>query len=178
MSEVKGTQTLIVYSSVHGQTRRICQYLERKLVELGEGVTLCQIQDDVSLAAYDKVIIGASIRHGKHNPAVYEFIERNQDELDTKMNGFFSVSLVARKPAKNTADTNPYMQAFLTKTNWKPKLLEVFGGNLNYQGYGAMDRNIIRFIMWITKGPTDPNTCVEYTDWEKVDNFAMQIHSK
>ncbi len=178
MSEVKGSQTLIVYSSVHGQTIKICQYLERKLQALGETVTLHQIQDEIDLTDYDKIIIGASIRHGKHNPAVYEFIERNQALLEEKVSGFFSVSLVARKPAKNTPQTNPYMQAFLSKSSWQPKLLEVFGGNLNYQGYGAMDRNIIRFIMWITKGPTDPMTCVEYTDWQKVDNFAMQIHSR
>jgi len=38
-----------------------------------------------------------------------------------------------------------------------------------------MDRNIIRFIMWLTKGPTDPNTKVEFTDWQKVDEFAQQI---
>jgi len=47
---------------------------------------------------------------------------------------------------------------------------------LNYQGYNALDRNIIRFIMWLTKGPTDPVTNVEYTDWQKVADFGEQIH--
>nr|MBP8118998.1 menaquinone-dependent protoporphyrinogen IX dehydrogenase [Shewanella sp.] len=57
------------------------------------------------------------------------------------------------------------------------QFLRVFGGNLNYQGYNALDRNIIRFIMWLTKGPTDPVTNVEYTDWQKVTEFGEQIHS-
>ncbi|QUN06507.1 menaquinone-dependent protoporphyrinogen IX dehydrogenase [Shewanella yunxiaonensis] len=168
-------KTLILFSSVHGQTRKICDFMAKRLEQQGHQVTLAAITDAPELGEFDRILIGASIRHGKHNPAVYDFIAQHQAQLEVKPNGFFSVSLVARKPAKNTPDTNPYMQAFLAKSAWKPKLLEVFGGNLNYQGYDAMDRNIIRFIMWITKGPTDPNTCVEYTNWDKVAAFVDQF---
>ncbi|MCW3171576.1 menaquinone-dependent protoporphyrinogen IX dehydrogenase [Shewanella subflava] len=169
------TQILLVYSSVHGQTRKICEYIQQKLHQTGHQVTLAALDDVNDLSGFDKIFIGASIRHGKHRPALYEFIQRHQVQLETKPSGFFSVSLVARKPHKNTPETNAYMQAFLQQTVWKPKLLETFAGNLDYQGYGPMDRNIIRFIMWITKGPTDPNTKVEYTDWQKVDDFAQQM---
>ncbi|GGZ08302.1 menaquinone-dependent protoporphyrinogen IX dehydrogenase [Shewanella fodinae] len=165
-------KTLILFSSVHGQTRKICEFMAKRLQQQGQDVTMSTISEAPELGEFDRILIGASIRHGKHNPAVYDFIRQHQALLDTKPNGFFSVSLVARKPAKNTPETNPYMQAFLAKSGWRPKLLAVFGGNLNYQGYDAMDRNIIRFIMWITKGPTDPNTCVEYTDWQKVAAFT------
>lgn len=34
---------------------------------------------------------------------------------------------------------------------------------------------MIRFIMWITRGPTDPSTVIEYTDWRAVDAFAREI---
>ncbi|MCL1049621.1 menaquinone-dependent protoporphyrinogen IX dehydrogenase [Shewanella abyssi] len=166
---------LIVYSSVHGQTRKICAYLEQKLIALGNQVRAASISDDIDLAEFDKVIIGASIRHGKHNPVVYDFIEANQDALERKPSSFFSVNLVARKPLKNTAETNPYMQAFMEKSPWLPALAEVFGGNLNYPSYGLVDRSIIRFIMWMTKGPTAADTNIEYTDWLKVDTYADNI---
>ena len=29
--------------------------------------------------------------------------------------------------------------------------------------------------MWMTKGPTDPSTVVEFTDWQAVDRFAQEI---
>ncbi|MGL4447656.1 MAG: menaquinone-dependent protoporphyrinogen IX dehydrogenase [Shewanella sp.] len=167
---------LLIFSSVHGQTRKITEQLAQQLRSLGNTVVVADIKAPPALDEFDKIIIGASIRHGKHNPLVFEFIERHQALLNQKVNGFFSVSLVARKPQKNTPETNPYMQAFLAKTSWQPQLLQVFGGNLNYQGYNAMDRNIIRFIMWITKGPTDPMTKVEYTDWQKVQEFGQLIH--
>lgn len=151
--------------------------MQDKLTAAGETVTLEALEDKPDLTAFDKVFIGASIRHGKHRPELYQFVADNKEVLDSKANGFFSVSLVARKPGKNTPDTNMYMQAFLKQSDWQPKVLEVFGGNLDYQGYGPMDRNIIRFIMWMTKGPTDPNTQVEYTDWEKVDAYVAKIHA-
>jgi menaquinone-dependent protoporphyrinogen oxidase len=34
---------------------------------------------------------------------------------------------------------------------------------------------MIRFIMLITKGPTDPNAVVEFTDWQRVDAFARLV---
>ncbi|GIU08668.1 oxygen-independent protoporphyrinogen oxidase HemG [Shewanella sp. c952] len=166
---------LIVYSSVHGQTRKICAYLENKLVALGNKVKAVSIDETVDLAAFDKIIIGASIRHGKHNPAVYDFIEANQTLLEQKPSSFFSVSLVARKPLKNTAETNPYMQAFIEKSPWLPAQVEVFGGNLNYPSYGVVDRSIIRFIMWMTKGPTEADTNIEYTNWQKVEAYADNV---
>jgi menaquinone-dependent protoporphyrinogen oxidase len=173
--EVSMSQILLIHSSVHGYTQKICEYLQRQLVEQGELVTVASLAEAPDLALFDKVYIGASIRHGKHRPALYQFIEDHRAELDSKPSGFFSVSLVARKPNKNTPQTNSYMQQFLSQSPWQPRLLQVFGGNLDYQGYGAMDRNIIRFIMWLTKGPTDPNTKVEFTNWQKVDEFAQQI---
>lgn len=166
---------LLIYASVHGQTRKITQHLACQLQSLGHDTEMADIQAAPDLTEFDSIILGASIRHGKHNPAVYSFIEQHQVLLEAKVSGFFSVSLVARKAQKNTPETNPYMQAFLSKASWKPKLKQVFGGNLHYASYGAFDRNAIRFIMWLTKGPTDLATQVEYTDWQKVDAFAEQI---
>jgi menaquinone-dependent protoporphyrinogen oxidase len=34
---------------------------------------------------------------------------------------------------------------------------------------------MIRFIMLITDGPTDPSTVIEYTDWGQVEAFAHRI---
>ncbi|WP_076410157.1 menaquinone-dependent protoporphyrinogen IX dehydrogenase [Shewanella sp. UCD-KL12] len=171
------SKILIIYSSVHGQTRKIADHIKCSLSANGNDVECCSLDEAPKLDGFEKVILGASIRHGKHNPAVYDFITANLELLETKQTAFFSVSLVARKEAKNTAETNPYMQAFLEKTVWRPQVLTVFGGNLDYQGYSMMDRNIIRFIMWITKGPTAADTKVEYTDWKKVELFAEQLQA-
>jgi menaquinone-dependent protoporphyrinogen oxidase len=106
---------------------------------------------------------------------VYEFIKVNSRVLDAKPNAFFTVNVVARKPEKNTPDTNPYLKKFLKQISWKPKVLGVFAGKIDYKLYGPLDRFMIRLIMRITKGPTAPDTNIEFTDWEKVDAFGSVI---
>jgi len=167
---------LLLYAGVYGHTKRISERMQAKLTGLGEQVELAPLGSGApDPGNYDAILIGASIRNGKHNPAVMDFITRHQALLEAKPSGFFSVNLVARKPQKNTPETNPYTKAFVAKSPWQPKLLGVFGGDLDYQRYSAFDRNVIRFIMWLTKGPTDPQTKDEYTDWDEVERFAERF---
>ncbi|GLS84199.1 menaquinone-dependent protoporphyrinogen IX dehydrogenase [Paraferrimonas haliotis] len=167
---------LILHSSTNGQAIKICQTLVEELQGDEHSLTLQPLIDsNGDFSGYDAVVIGASIYHGKHNPAVFEFIATHKKALEQVPSAFFSVNLVARKPEKNTAETNPYVQQFLTKTEWQPNLCSVFGGKIDYQSYSFFDRNIIRFIMWLTKGPTNADACIEYTDWNSVKRFAQQI---
>jgi len=88
---------------------------------------------------------------------------------------FFSVNVVARKANRNRPETNPYMQKFLKKASWKPQALAVFAGKIEYQKYKFLDRMMIRFIMWMTDGPTAPDTNIEFTDWQQVERFGQMI---
>ena len=168
---------LIIYSTTDGQTLKICRRLQTVIEGNGDEVTLVDVSDVQAgeLAGYDKIVIGASIRYGKHNPAVYAFINKNQPLLESRPSAFFSVNVVARKPHKRQPDTNPYVRKFLRQISWQPKQLAVFAGRIDYQRYGFWDRNIIRMIMWITKGPTDPTANIEFTDWEQVEAFGHVI---
>jgi menaquinone-dependent protoporphyrinogen oxidase len=169
-------RVLFVYSSVYGQSRKVCERLQVHLAAQGHTCEIVPI-DTTGLdpATFDAIVVGASIRHGTHNPAVMEFIQKHKAALDARPSAFFSVSLVARKPGKNTAETTPYAKAFLARSPWKPKLAAVFGGVLDYQRYGLFDRYAIKLIMTITKGPTDLNTAVEFTDWNAVDRYGEQL---
>jgi len=168
---------LIVYSTVDGHTTRICQRLQLVIEQQAHRVKLASVNDepDADLPLFDKIVIGASIRYGKHRPQVYDFIERNREVLESKPSAFFSVNVVARKPGKNRPETNPYMKQFQKKASWRPKELAVFAGRIDYRKHGFWDRQIVRLIMWITKGPTDPNTAVEFTDWKDVEAFGQRV---
>lgn len=170
---------LIIYSSRDGQTQKICQRLQSVIERNTQQVTLVSIEeaDRVNLQTYDKIVMGASIHYGRHNPQVLAFIERNQSILESKPNAFFSVNVVARKPEKQTPDSNPYLRKFLKRIHWKPKQLAVFAGKIDYPSYNMFDRSLIRLIMWMTKGPTDPSAVVEFTDWEQVEAFGQIISS-
>jgi len=172
------SEILIIYSTTDGHTRLICKHIRDLLTGYGNLVTLVSVEqsDTLNITHYDKLIIGASIRYGKHSKAVYQFIDKNQETLENKPSAFFSVNLVARKPGKNSPDTNPYFRKFINQIPWKPDSVAVFAGKLNYPIYNFIDKQIIRLIMWITKGPTDPDTVQEYTDWQQVESFAITIN--
>lgn len=168
---------LIIYTTTDGHTGQICERLKQKVESAGNTVVIARVDDEASpdLGSFDKIVLGASIRYGKHSPQMYDFIRHNQPELDKKPNAFFTVNVVARKPEKNTPETNPYLQKFLKQISWQPKHLGVFAGKLDYPAYTFLDRQAIRFIMWMTKGPTDPTAVVEFTDWNSVDEFGSLI---
>ena len=169
--------SLIIYSSTDGQTKIICEKI-KNFSKNSESIKLISLEEahDFNLQSYEEIIIGASIRYGKHNKNLYKFISSNKETLEKKRSAFFSVNVVARKPEKNTPETNPYMKKFLKISNWKPDKLGVFAGKVNYPNYGFFDKYIIRLIMFITKGPTDTSKSFDFTDWSKVEDFARELN--
>ena len=171
------SKILVVYSTTDGHTRRICERLQQVMAQQGHTATVEPLAqaDALDLAGFDKIVIGASIRYGKHQPMVKQFIERHQALLESKANAFFTVNIVARKPEKNRPDTNPYLIKFLRTLSWQPQLLGVFAGKLDYPRYRFVDRFMIRLIMFMTNGPTDPKAVIEFTDWQQVEAFGLQV---
>ena len=166
----------MIYSTTDGQTKKIVDQLTHR-VDTHHSVDMAPVShaSRLDLVSFDKVVLGASIRYGKYKPEVFEFVAGHETLLEEKETFFFSVNVVARKPEKSSAATNPYMSKFLATTAWKPNHLEVFAGKVDYPKYGFFDRNIIRLIMHITRGPTDISQCHEFTDWRSVEKFGDLI---
>lgn len=167
---------LLLYSTNYGLSKKICETLQASLRDKGHQAEVQPLLGHgADPNAFDAIVIGASIKHGKHHPSVLEFIRANQPLLESKPSALFSVNLVARKPAKNTPQTNPYLRRFLARCPWKPKLLAVFAGELDYSRYGPVDKHMMRFVMWLNKGPTDFSTKAQFTNWEEVERFAGRL---
>jgi len=166
----------IIYSSIDGQTIKICNKLTANFRKEKIETALYSIENfNGNLSDFHTLIIGASIRYGKHNKQVYEFIIKNKEHFKGIKTAFFSVNLVARKEDKNTPSTNPYLIKFIKDINWTPNFLEVFAGKLDYKSYSIIDRIMIKLIMKLTDGPTKSKDPIEFTDWKKVDDFGLKI---
>ena len=170
------SSSLIIYSSTDGHTKTICERIinfsnDRNMVKI---ISLNEVSK-FEISEFDKIVIGASIRYGKHSKELYKFINLNKRILDEKDSSFFSVNVVARKSEKNSPETNPYIKKFLKISNWTPKKIGVFAGKVDYPKYGFFDKYLIKLIMFITKGPTDTSQSYEFTDWSKVDTFAKEL---
>ena len=93
--------SLIIYSSTDGHTRAICERIINfsknksidKIVSLNEALKL-------DISKYDMLIIGASIRYGKHSKQLYKFIKLNKNILDKKDSVFFFSQCSYKKTRK------------------------------------------------------------------------------
>lgn len=171
------TKALFLYATREGQTRRICECMAEEFRSGCEEIWVRAMSDpDIRevLAQSDCLVMGASIHYGHFPKEFYRFISENRQLIELRPNAFFGVNLTARKPGKDTPQGSVYMRKFLKKSPWQPQNLAVFAGALRYSRYTWYDRAMIRFIMWITGGPTDPSKDVEFTDWTRVASVARE----
>jgi menaquinone-dependent protoporphyrinogen oxidase len=168
----------LYYATRDGQARRIAEHIYRRLPE---SETLSPPQDvavtpsAAELAAASVVVLVAAVRYGRHLPETDRFLAAYRLLDSPPPLALASVNLTARKPAKTTATGNAYLRKTIVRHRLAPAVAVAFAGRLDYRRYGWLDRQIIRFIMLLTRGPTDPDTCIEYTSWPAVDEFADRV---
>ena len=81
---------LVIYSSTDGHTKTICERIKNFLNDENL-VELLSLEDakNINLSNFEKIIIGASIRYGKHSKELYNFINLNKNILEQKKVLFF-----------------------------------------------------------------------------------------
>ena len=166
---------LLPYASTEGQTKLIAERIARTLREKGHSVDLLPADTDparLDPAAYDGVIVGASIHYGHHPAYLHKLIRRHGDALAARPSAFFSVSLSAGGPRPKPAAAQRYLDKFMRKTGWQPQLTASFAGALKYSHYGPIKRRVMIVFMTLGGGETDTSRDYEYTDWEAVERFA------
>lgn len=169
----------ILYASREGQTASIAARINELLSAVGRYQCDCldleRLPEGFALDHYQAVLIGCSIHYGHFAPVFRRFVEANAARLNAMPTAFFSVSLVARKPGKDTPDTNVYTRKFLEKTVWQPNYSAAFAGAVKYDLYRWWDRLMVQFIMAMGKGETGRHAHVEYTDWDAVARFTQHV---
>jgi len=170
-------KSILIYSTTDGHTKKICDFIKSNSIKNNFDIFSIDKINELNLNNYDLIVLGASIRYGKHNNIIYKFISSNKEILKSKKNAFFSVNVVARKPEKNSPENNPYILKFLRKSEWHPTKIGVFAGKVDYPNYNFFNKLIIRFIMFVTKGPTDTSRSYEFTNWDNIKKFTNELEN-
>jgi len=121
------------------------------------------------------IVVVAAVRYGRHLAEADRFLMRHANRPSAAPLVLLSVNLTARKPGKASPEGNPYLRKIIRRRRLKPVLAAAIAGRLDYPRYHWFDRMMIRFIMLLTGGPTDPGVRVEFTDWDQVDGLARRI---
>ncbi|MEF2070810.1 menaquinone-dependent protoporphyrinogen IX dehydrogenase [Consotaella aegiceratis] len=169
----------LCYATRDGQSRRIAHHVSEFLARRGLMAPLVDLARDTPppevLAREAPLVVILSVRYGRHLPEGVRFLQTIAALPSPPPLFLASVNLTARKPAKQTAETNVYLRKLIQRTGVEPALATALAGRLDYPRYTTFDRFMIRLIMRMTGGPTDPGAVVEYTDWDKVDAFGAAI---
>ena len=169
----------LYYATRDGQARRIAEHICGRLLESGPQLSPCDVAvaqpTPQELAAAGLIVLVAAVRYGKHLPEADRFLATYRTLASPPPLALASVNLTARKADKTTATGNAYLRKTIARHRLAPALAVAFAGRLDYPRYSWSDRAIIRFIMLLTGGPTDPDTRIEYTSWDAVDDFAERI---
>lgn len=169
----------LFYATRDGQSRLIAERIARGLADRGipaPPVDLAGASLDCSaLAAAQLVVLVAAVRYGRPLPEAEKFLASYRALRQPPELVLLSVNLTARKPGKNTTAGNVYLRKSIDRYRLAPVLALAIAGRLDYSRYGWLDRQIVRFIMKLTGGPTDSRTCIDYTPWDVVDDVALRI---
>jgi len=170
---------LLLYATRDGQSRRIAGHIAALLADSGITAPPQDLATTfpaaAELAAAPLIVVVAAVRYGRHLPEAERFCAACRALPAPAPLVFVSVNLTARKPGKDTAAGNPYLRKLLARHRLQPALAAAVAGRLDYPRYTWLDRQLIRFIMMLTGGPTDPKSCVEFTSWPAVDRIAARI---
>ncbi len=172
------SRVTLLYMSREGQTKKISERMAHCLRQNGHQVNLLAIDSlsqQFSLEQMDAVVLGCSIRYGKHHAEFRKFVNEQAEKLNSIPSFFFSVNLTARKPERSQPYNNLYLKKYLESITWQPDKVEVFAGALLYSQYDLFNKGMIRLIMKMTGGPTDTAVDTEFTNWGRVIEFAKAI---
>ncbi|WP_373236509.1 menaquinone-dependent protoporphyrinogen IX dehydrogenase [Cohaesibacter celericrescens] len=169
----------IVFASQDGQTASIARQIALHLVNYTIEVEVIDLAagppDGAVLDESDVVVVAAAIRYGHPLATAERFLSCNAARLVQMPLVMLSINLTARKPDKRSYETSVYLRKWVQRHKLAPVLTASIAGKLDYPNYRWFDRVMIQLIMRMTEGPTDPTTCIEFTDWQQVNDLADEI---
>lgn len=169
-------RVLIIFASAHGQTAKIAEAIAARLRERGARVDVHDVHAEgvPSPDGYDVVGLGSHVRHGKHDPAIHDYIDRHLSSLQARQNFVFSVSLTASdKPY--LPDPGGYLYSTTYATAFRADCSAAFAGALPYRRYNPILRLLMKFRSSRHGHPIDTSRDHVFTDWAQVRLFADSI---
>jgi menaquinone-dependent protoporphyrinogen oxidase len=167
---------LLLYATGEGQTGKIADRIAGVLGSRDHEVTVVdteRVPADLSVGAFDAVLVGSSIHMGKHPKRIREFVRGEREALAERPSAFFQVCLsAAAEDPERRAEADRYVEEFVAETGWRPDRTAVFAGALRYSEYGFLERAMMKRVAADMGGDTDTGRDHEYTDWSAVERFA------
>lgn len=173
---------LIIYGTTEGQTRKICEFLQKEAQNKGLTVTLADASQSEAVPSpkgYEAVIVAASVHMGEYQSSIEHYVRENHKLLNLVPGLFLSVSLTAATDEPESwKELKKITEDFMSKTEWQPAFIEQVAGALLYTKYNFFKKFIMRLIAKKSSGDTDTSQDFEYTDWDQVRRALSKLEKE
>jgi len=173
-------KALIVYGTRGGATKQIADAIGDELGQHGYTVTITNAKESggIDVNAYDLVVVGSSVFMTMWKRQAKAFLKRNARILAGKSVALFSSGSAGGDPA--LAD---YASQSITKVAAKfpairPVALAYFGGYLDFNSRGRIDRFFGAVKKDFEKKGFDTSKPIDQRDWAAIRAWASSMAAK
>jgi len=188
LSHAKGKKGLLVYDTIYGSTIEVAYWI-KAILGVENHLDVKMLPQVLTLKPYDYVIIGSHTRNEKPAEVIYEFVEKNQNELAKKEIAYFLTcgdndeTMVLKTPGgtPHTIAGRNYLIGILGKyPAIKPVVIGGFGGRQVTPSLGTKDSLFIWLVGKLAKegSPWEGLEIWESLIPERVEVFANEIRTK
>ncbi|HSJ39707.1 MAG TPA: flavodoxin domain-containing protein [Xanthobacteraceae bacterium] len=175
---------LVLYGTSEGQTAKIARALAARLT--GGGIEADVVRagmGDPEPAAYDGLIVAASMHARGYQKPVGKWLRSHVADLNVLPPAFLSVCLSVRSKLETSRDeARAIPRRYVDGIGWTPTKIKVVAGAMPYTRYNFIIRLIMRRNAAVEGGDTDTTRDYEYTDWQDLrafaDRFAAVVNAR
>jgi len=168
----------VLFGTTDGHTARVARHVANVLRGLGHALEVVDLREDAlpSFTGLEAVIVAGSVRMGRFQRKLVEFVRDHREAIARLPNAFLAVSLAAAHDTEAAKrEVVKTLARFGAQTRWAPQATIPVAGALLYTRYGFFKRFVMRTIARKAGGDTDTSRDYEYTDWPALTGFAMRF---
>jgi len=172
------TRILVLYGTTDGHTAKIAYAVRAALETEGCAVDVVNAKGAVSVTPepYDGVVVAASVRAGKFQRPVVQWVGEHHEALNTRPTAFLAVCLaVLEHTPQARAHLDDIVHTFLARTGWHPAVRKLVAGATPFTRYNFFTRWIMRRIVTRAMPAADTRHDTEYTDWDDLRETSREF---
>jgi menaquinone-dependent protoporphyrinogen oxidase len=182
-------KALIAYGTRYGATAGTSEEIARILRDEGIETKTANLREEKirDMTPYDLVIVASGLKMGKWVNEPQDFLKQFQKELNQKKLAIFvsSMKTFAEKLGKTQEEgacsAQEATEKMVTEYSLKPVMIGIFGGVINYNKMGFIERKMMGFIKPQLERDgvkeTEPGL-YDMRNWDEIRSWAKELSAK
>jgi menaquinone-dependent protoporphyrinogen oxidase len=173
-------KALIVYGTRGGATKQIADAIGDELGQHGYTVTILNAKESggIDVNVYDLVVVGSSVFMTMWKRQSTAFLKRNASVLARKKVALFSSGTAGGDPALADYAGQSIAKVAAKFPSIKPVALAYFGGYLDFNSKGRIDRFFGAVKNDFEKKGFDTSKPIDQRDWAAIRAWAGSLAAK